>query len=233
MNIQYHHRAVPGFTLVELLTVIAIIGILAAIIIPTVGKVREKARAAQCVSNHRQLAQALILYASDHRSKFPPMADKEPGDPVVTGTWWTNRLVDGGYAPEGKWRDRPNGAIISGIFVCPLVQNPSWYGGIAIAATVADYKKSLSLDRITDPSRIPLVGDAPVLIKPDGAHSARPQLTNYRWWGEDYRLNRHSGGGYIAFVDGHVKLYSETDLLNPDNKVNILPNLDASTWYDK
>ncbi|MDR1280786.1 MAG: DUF1559 domain-containing protein [Opitutaceae bacterium] len=219
--------------MVELLTVIAIIGILAAIIIPVVGKVREKARAAQCVSNHRQLAQALILYATDHRSKFPPLADKEPGDPVVTGTWWTNRLVDGGYAPDGQWRDKPNGAIISGIFLCPLVKNPSWYGGIAYAATVATYKQSLSLDRIQNPSRLPLLGDAPVLIKPDGAHSAAPQITNYRWWSEGARLDRHSGGGYIAFVDGHVKLWHEADLMISDNSINIIPNIDGTTWYNQ
>jgi len=60
-----------AFTLIELLTVIAIIGILAAIIIPTVGKVRETARVAQGVSNLRQIALATISYANDNKSQFP------------------------------------------------------------------------------------------------------------------------------------------------------------------
>ncbi|MDR1282158.1 MAG: DUF1559 domain-containing protein [Opitutaceae bacterium] len=62
-----------AFTLVELLTVIAIIGILAAIIIPTVGKVRESARSAQCLSNLRQLALGANLYAEDNKGMTPPL----------------------------------------------------------------------------------------------------------------------------------------------------------------
>lgn len=61
-----------AFTLIELLTVIAIIGILAAIIIPTVGRVRDSARASKCVSNLRQVAMAIRLCADDNRGKLPP-----------------------------------------------------------------------------------------------------------------------------------------------------------------
>ncbi|EIP98154.1 prepilin-type N-terminal cleavage/methylation domain-containing protein [Opitutaceae bacterium TAV1] len=60
-----------GFTLIELLTVIAIIGILAAIIIPVVGRVRESARAAQGVSNLRQIGVSLRAYAADNRDRLP------------------------------------------------------------------------------------------------------------------------------------------------------------------
>lgn len=58
-------RSVRAFTLVELLTVIAIVGILAAIIIPVVGNVRQKARGAQCMANLRSLHTAASLYAAD------------------------------------------------------------------------------------------------------------------------------------------------------------------------
>lgn len=60
-----------AFTLIELLTVIAIIGILAAIIIPTVGKVRNSARDAGCKSNLRQYAFASMMYAEDNKGKLP------------------------------------------------------------------------------------------------------------------------------------------------------------------
>lgn len=63
--------APAAFTLIELLTVIAIIGILAAIIIPTVGKVRQTARNATCVSNLRQIVNGALLYAADNKDRIP------------------------------------------------------------------------------------------------------------------------------------------------------------------
>jgi prepilin-type N-terminal cleavage/methylation domain-containing protein len=64
-------RAAAGFTLVELLTVIAIIGVLAAIIIPTVGKVRESAQRTVDASNLREILKAALLYAADHNDRLP------------------------------------------------------------------------------------------------------------------------------------------------------------------
>lgn len=60
-----------AFTLIELLTVVAIIGILAAILIPTVGAVKRRAVTSQCGSNLRQLGMALNLYANDNKETLP------------------------------------------------------------------------------------------------------------------------------------------------------------------
>src|SRR5690625_7766732 len=60
-----------AFTLIELLTVIAIIGILAAILIPVVGAVRERARSAVCQSNLRQWHTALLLFVEDNGGRMP------------------------------------------------------------------------------------------------------------------------------------------------------------------
>ncbi len=64
-------RAKSGFTLVELLTVIAIIGILAAIIIPVVGSVRNSAKSANCATNLRQLGVMCTMFASENRGRMP------------------------------------------------------------------------------------------------------------------------------------------------------------------
>jgi prepilin-type N-terminal cleavage/methylation domain-containing protein len=61
-----------AFTLIELLTVIAIIGILAAILIPVVGQVRESAKGSLCRSNLRQIGVAAHLYAADNDDFLPP-----------------------------------------------------------------------------------------------------------------------------------------------------------------
>lgn len=64
-------RPISAFTLVELLAVIAIIGILAAILIPTIGKVRANARTTQCVGNLRQIGLAGLLYAGNNKGMLP------------------------------------------------------------------------------------------------------------------------------------------------------------------
>jgi prepilin-type N-terminal cleavage/methylation domain-containing protein len=81
-----HH----GFTLIELLVVIAIIAILAAILFPVFAQAREKARAATCLSNNKQVGLAVSMYMQDYDSTFP-VEPKTP-DGILT-------LAAGGKVP--------------------------------------------------------------------------------------------------------------------------------------
>ncbi|MET0262154.1 MAG: DUF1559 domain-containing protein, partial [Rariglobus sp.] len=74
-----------AFTLVELLTVVAIIGVLAGLALPVIGHTRVAANRARCSSNLRQIGIALLGYAGDHRGHLPPT------------THTTATLADGRY----------------------------------------------------------------------------------------------------------------------------------------
>jgi prepilin-type N-terminal cleavage/methylation domain-containing protein len=69
-----------GFTLIELLVVIAIIAILAAILFPVFAKAREKARQTSCLSNSKQIGQALTMYVMDYEA-YPMMSSPSSMSP--------------------------------------------------------------------------------------------------------------------------------------------------------
>jgi len=73
-----------AFTLVELLVVIGIIAILAALLLPALARAQKRARDLQCLSNLKQFGVALHLYLSDSEDAFP----------YTTNQWWVMPLCD-------------------------------------------------------------------------------------------------------------------------------------------
>jgi prepilin-type N-terminal cleavage/methylation domain-containing protein/prepilin-type processing-associated H-X9-DG protein len=71
-----NQNIVRYFTLIELLTVISIIGILAALLLPTLGKARNTAKLTQCKSNLKQIGLAFSGYITDYNDLFPVAAQK-------------------------------------------------------------------------------------------------------------------------------------------------------------
>lgn len=94
-----------AFTLIELLVVIAIIAILAAILFPVFAQAREKARAATCQSNLKQIGQAYQMYMTDYERCVPVNCDRTAGanTPLnyIRNTCWPGWIANG-LAPYEK-----------------------------------------------------------------------------------------------------------------------------------
>jgi prepilin-type N-terminal cleavage/methylation domain-containing protein/prepilin-type processing-associated H-X9-DG protein len=81
---QIHARAAGrhGYTLIELIVVVAVIGILAGLAMPALGHARARAREAQCHGQLRQISLAMRLYADDDPQGLLPPDRRSSGDPA-------------------------------------------------------------------------------------------------------------------------------------------------------
>lgn len=95
-----------GFSMVELLSVIGVIAILAAILISVTMRIGEKASAAQCVSNLRQIGVAQQLYAAENNGQIPAPSVPQGSDYVI----WHRSLGRGEGLPDA-------------LFSCPVQLN--------------------------------------------------------------------------------------------------------------
>lgn len=69
--LESRRRGVTGFTLIELMVVIVVISIMAALLLPALAKTKEHARSVACRSNMKQLSLAFLMYAEDNEETFP------------------------------------------------------------------------------------------------------------------------------------------------------------------
>jgi len=110
---------IDSFTLIELLVVIAIIAILAALLLPALGKAKQKAAQARCISNLRQLGLGTHMYLDDNRGVFPACGSRNTyGFHKEDWIYW--RTAPGYPGVEQSPIAVGLGRIDSNLFRCPM-----------------------------------------------------------------------------------------------------------------
>jgi prepilin-type N-terminal cleavage/methylation domain-containing protein len=81
-------RPERGFTLIELLVVIAILATLIGILLPSLSAARKRGMLLKCMSNMRQIAIAVQMYAQENDGFFPRTMEPDGSEPPATISWW-------------------------------------------------------------------------------------------------------------------------------------------------
>jgi len=249
-----HNRVRGAFTLIELLVVIAIIAILAALLLPAVGKAKRRGQMISCLSNLKQWGIAVEVFAMDNEDSLPREKASGPTPwPVETyNTWeavsaptndavWYNALAELAgertmmlYAVDAAGHDEFFG---KNLFTCPSakpdrsIDRPMFSIGMNSKLVIGGVvpKTTAVMNAVNTAlfaeAGVEVAGGKVVSTQPD--YDGRPHIYANRFSG------RHDGAGNILFFDGHAAPVKADKVVRPDGKAffpqtNVIWTLDPA-----
>ena len=208
------------------MVVIAIIAVLAALVFPTLGKMKQRGLTTKCASNMRQVGVGILSYVGDNNGILPPPQNAD------TGAVWFNAITP--YLSEEAFDPTKSGSLI-----CPVWQE-IWREKFS-GASESDWRRTgmgMSIVMVGSPTKgWPGGGPNPnTFTRPDqidknsqaimvaeenswnwGIHSQNYLSSSYfKPASGRERGNRHGKGANFLFADGHV------EQLNKDNTLPFL-----------
>lgn len=220
-----------GFTLTEVLVVIAITAILAAVVLTVTRRAMSSARSAQCINNLRDIGVAALAYTAENNGCLPPLCQLDYGSawsPAAANRWWPSFLAGS---------DSPSKQLVYETWRCPespdydfqVVSNHVVYSSYTALKPVITFitadnpQGGMRLSQIRNPQKVWMFGDGG---RPVGAADSNRYLTvaaieryGKNWATPNRAALRHKGGTHAHYVacDGHVETLTATDINNLDH----------------